>query len=69
MWEMSSHATRQWTIIQSSQLAEPVWKDPGLKSEIGARKLTFALKKQQQQKSAGGDWYVVQVSCQLQSPV
>ena len=34
--EMSSHATRQ---AQSSQLAEPLWTDPGLKSGISMHKL------------------------------
>ena len=37
--ETSSHATRQGTLIQSSQLAEPLWTDPGLKSGISVRKL------------------------------
>ena len=37
--ETNSHATHQGTIGQSSQLAEPTWTDPGLKSGIGAREL------------------------------
>ena len=38
--EASSHATRQGhTRPQSSQLAEPLWNDPGLKSGISVRKL------------------------------
>ena len=37
--ETSSHATRQGTLGQSSQLAEPLWTDPGLKSGISVREL------------------------------
>ena len=37
--EMSSHATRQGTSDQSSQLAEPLWTDPGVKSGISVREL------------------------------
>ena len=42
------------TWSQSSQLAEPLWTDPGLKSGISVRELIFTLKK----KSAGGEWIV-----------
>ena len=37
--ETSSHSTRQGTLSQSSQLAEPLWTDPGLKSGISVREL------------------------------
>ena len=40
--------TRNWsgnTRLQSSQLAEPLWTDPGLKSGISLRELISTLKK------------------------
>ena len=43
--EMSSHAARQGTLGQSSQLAEPLWTELGLKSGISVRDLTSTLKK------------------------
>ena len=43
--ETSSHATRQGTLSQSSQLAEPPGTDPGLKIRISLRELISALKK------------------------
>ena len=49
--ETSSHTTRQGTFGQSSQLAEPLWTDPGIKSGISVRELISSLKK----KSAGGE--------------
>ena len=36
------------TRSQSSQLAEPLWTNPGVKSEISVRKLISTLKKQKQ---------------------
>ena len=48
-----SHATRQGTRPQSSQLAEPLWTDPGLKSGITVREVISTLKKKK--KSAGGE--------------
>ena len=49
----NSHATRQGNSRpQSSQLAEPLWTDPGLKSEISVRELISIQKKK---RSAGGD--------------
>ena len=39
---------------QSSQLAEPLWNDPGLRSGIRVRDLISKKKK----KSAGGKWFV-----------
>ena len=42
------------TWSQSSQLAEPLWTDPGLKSGVDLRQLNPTLKK----KSAGGEWIV-----------
>ena len=38
--ETSSHATHQGQSL-SSQLAEPLWTDPGLKSGISVRQLIF----------------------------
>ena len=42
------------TLLQSSQLAEPLWTDPGLKSGISLRELISTSKK----KNAGGEWIV-----------
>ena len=42
------------TRLQSSQLAEPLWTDPGLKSGISLRDLISTLKKKKKKKSAGG---------------
>ena len=50
--ETSSHATHQGTLSQSSQLAEPLWTDPGLKSGISLHELISTVKKKE--KSAGG---------------
>ena len=49
--ETSSHATCQGKIGQSSQLAEPLWTDPVLKSGVSVSELIFTLKK----RSAGGE--------------
>ena len=44
--ETSLHATRQGdTRPQSSQLAEPLWTDPGLKSGISVHELNSTSKK------------------------
>ena len=43
------------TRLQSSQLAEPLWTDPGLKNGISVRELISALKKKEKRKSAGGE--------------
>ena len=52
--ETSSHATRQGTLGHSrSQLADPPWTDPGLKSGISVRELISAYKKKK--KKAGGE--------------
>ena len=51
--EMSSHATRQETLGHSrlsSQLAEPLWTGPGLKSGISVRELISTLKNKQVNK-------------------
>ena len=49
--ETSSHATRQGTLIHSrSQLAEPLWTDPGLKNGSGERELISTLKKRRKNK-------------------
>ena len=50
--ETSSHATRQGTFGLSSQLAEQLWTDPGIKSEISVCDLISTLKKAQ----AGNEW-------------
>ena len=54
--EMSSHATHQGTLGQLSELAEPLWTDPGLKGGISVRELISTLKKKK--KNAGGEWIV-----------
>ena len=46
--EASSHTTHQGTLSQSSQLAEPLWTDPGLKSGISVHDLISSLKKKVQ---------------------
>ena len=50
----SSHTSHQGTLSQSSQLAEPLWTDPGQKSGISVCELISTLKK----KSAGGEQIV-----------
>ena len=45
------------TQLQSSQLAESLWTDPGLKSGNSLCKLISTLKKREK-KSAGGEWIV-----------
>ena len=53
--EISPHATHQVTLkTQSSQLAEPLWTNPGLKSSIGVHDLISTLKKKK--KNVGGEW-------------
>ena len=49
--ELTRNSSRN-TRPQSSQLAQLLWTDPGLKSGIGVRELISTLKK----KSAGGVW-------------
>ena len=46
--ESSSHTTRQGTLSQSSQLAEPLWTDPVLKSGISLCELISTKKKKSQ---------------------
>ena len=55
--EMSSHATCQETLCQSSQPAEPLWTDPDLKNETGVCELISTLKKNEK-KSAGLEWII-----------
>ena len=43
---------------QSSQLAESLWTDPGLKSGIIVRELISTFKKKKEKKSACGEWIV-----------
>ena len=40
------------TQLQSSQLAEPLWTDPGLKSGLSVRKLISTLKKKKKVQAA-----------------
>ena len=57
VWELiwnSSQVTYQEDFGQSSQLAEPLWTNPGIKSGISVCELISTLKK----KSAGGEWMV-----------
>ena len=46
------------TRAQSSQLAEPLWTDPGLKSGISVRELISTQKKKKRKKEAqaGNEW-------------
>ena len=53
--ETSSHATRQGTLGQSSQLAKPLWTDPGVKNGISVRKLISTLKKEKKKKAQAGN--------------
>ena len=43
--ETSSHSTRQGSVGQSSQLTEPLWTNPGLKSGISVHELISTSKK------------------------
>ena len=50
--ETSSHANSSGnTRSQSSQLAEPLWTDPRLKSGIRVNKLISALKKEEEKEA------------------
>ena len=51
--ERSSHATCQGTSGQSSQLAEPLWTDPGPESEISARELMSTSKTKLKKRRRG----------------
>ena len=48
--ETSSHATCQVTFGQSSQLAEPLWTEPGIKSGISVRELISTSKNKVRKK-------------------
>ena len=41
---------------QSSQLAEPLWTDPGIKSGISVRELISTLKKKRKQAQSVSEW-------------
>ena len=43
---------------QSSQLAEPLWTDPGIKSGISVLELISIQKKRKKKKTAGGELMV-----------
>ena len=59
--ETSSHATRQGTLdSQSSQLAEPLWTDPGIKSGISLCEIISTLKKKKKRRRG--------MNCQTFSP-
>ena len=45
-------------VVRSSQFAEPLWIDPGLKSGISARVLISAEKKKKRKEGAGEEWMV-----------
>ena len=47
------------TRSQSSQLAEPLWTDPGLKSGISLHELISTVKKKE--KSAGGKLSLIHI--------
>ena len=53
--ETSLHATRQGTLSQSSQLAEPLWTDPGLKHGISVRE-PISTKKKRKKAQAGNEF-------------
>ena len=40
--------------LQSSQLADPLWTDPGIKSEISVRELISASKKKRRRRAMNG---------------
>ena len=50
-----THNSSGNTQLQSSQLAEPRWTNPGVKSGISVRKLISEEKKREKKKSAGGE--------------
>ena len=51
--ETSSHATCQRIRPQSSQLADPLWTDPGTKSGISVCELIYTSKQKTKQKGGG----------------
>ena len=54
MWELSgnelTHNSREDIRPQSSQLAEPLWTDPGLESGVSVHKLISTLKKKEKKQ-------------------
>ena len=48
--ETSSHELSENTWLQSFQLAEPLWTDPGLESGISAHELISIRKKKKKEK-------------------
>ena len=52
--ETSSHATRQGTLGQSSQLAEPLRTDPGIKSGISVRELISISNQKKRRRGMNG---------------
>ena len=50
--ELTSNSSGN-TQPQSSQLAEPLWTDPGIKSGISVRELIFTSKKKKKKTQAG----------------
>ena len=56
--ETGLHATCQGTLNQSSQLAEPLWTDPGIKSGTSVRELISPPPKKKKRRNAqvGSEW-------------
>ena len=52
--EFTCNSSRN-TRSQSSQLAEPLWTDPGLKSRISLRELISTLKRKEKKKAQAGN--------------
>ena len=47
------------TQLQSSQLAEPLWTNPGVKSGISVRKLISTLRKKEKKTQAGNEFWKI----------
>ena len=47
---------KEHSVSQSSQVAEPLWTDPGQKSGISVRELISISKNKKQKQSASGEW-------------
>ena len=69
-WKRYSHQAKCWNLSaneltrnlsgnirrQSSQLAEPLWTDPDIKSRISACELVSTSKKKKKKEQAGSNW-------------
>ena len=60
--ETISHAARQGTLGHSrlTQVAKPLWTDPGLKSGISVRELISIKKNKKTKVQAGGVGHILQ---------